>query len=891
VRRGCGWRWGWLLLLCWGGWASGAPLVVGEQPRQSLADHLELLLDPTGELDLAAVQAAQFQPAPSAAPGLGYRTGAVWARIQLVNGSRQPQPRWLVLQWPFQQSCTLWLLRADGRLEHSASGAQWPVAERPLPSRQILFPISLESGEQVTLYLRLAGRSATVADFALWRPAAYADALQLEAAVKYLLLGSTLVVVIYSVLGWQARQRVAMLGVGAAQLLLVVATAQLDGFGFLFIPAGEAGWPARLLNLCIVPIFFFHLVFIREFLHLPQTFPRLARVTEGLALLTLMLMPLPLLGVAPALIAKLGFTLIFCLSAVSVAAAMGRVPGAGGYLLAWGGLWGAALVRSATVLGLLPQLPFSSQLPLFGVAVAGAALSYSLHQDIRRVRLAAETDRLRLQDLEQGERERLAAAVDRRTRELDEALARAESANRAKSAFLSMVSHELRTPLHTILGYTRLLRKQSAEEVAARLAIVENSGNQLLRLIEDVLEFSRGEMRAVQLSPEPLALRSLAEQLEEASRPLAAERGNQLAIDLQAGLPVAVEVDEQRLGQVLLNLLANACKYTEQGRIWLRMERLDAGGAEAATAVVRFAVEDNGIGIAPKAQAQIFEPFFRVVGEQRQSGVGLGLAIARQLVRVMGGEIELESTPGQGSRFHFSLTLPVAEEPLAQPLEGEIIGTQGSAATVLVVDDTLDHRTYLHDLCSSWGLTVETAADGAEALARCLAADPPIQLAVVDQVMPEMDGWALLRAVRSHPALAAMPLILVSAAAARPPADLPSGMKFDAILAKPIEPPVLAALLQRYLHLEWQRRPVAAAEETSLVATPLRGEQLAQLRQLVTLGQVTALPRWADALAAAEPCHAELARQLKRLCRAVDLAGLRRLLDQLEAQQAINSTP
>lgn len=484
-------------------------------------------------------------------------------------------------------------------------------------------------------------------------------------------------------------------------------------------------------------------------------------------------------------------------------------------------------------------------------------------------------------ELDLAEQTRLAQAVASRTEELHRATARAEEASRAKSAFLSVISHELRTPLHTIIGYTQLLKKRAPDDFTDQLAIIERSGEQLLHLIDQVLDYSRGEAQPVTLQPEPVRLTALAAHLGNAGRLMAEKNANLFSVQLDSALPVAVEADEQRLSQVLLNLIGNACKYTEHGMVQLRIG-LAEGRDPAPWRRLRFEVSDSGIGIPAEKQAHIFEPFSRVAGGQRQPGVGLGLAIARQLVHAMDSEIGLDSSPSLGSRFFFELKLRethMEDEPLPS-----LIGKySGEVRTLLVADDIKENRELMQHLLSLWGFRVEMAADGAEAIDIWRRADPPIDAALVDQIMPDIDGWGFLRAVRKQEGGARLPVILISAALPQRPADYPENLTFDRVIIKPVNSETLADHLQQLLGIEWSRERKAG--NTTLPQhnfTPPPAENLAEFRAMLELGQIPAIRRWADDMALARPECGGFSRQVKKLCQTVDLEGLRQLLEQAE---------
>jgi signal transduction histidine kinase len=900
------------LLVCCrlAGAASSAPLLLNEEGHQSPGQLLALLEDPEGTMDIEAVRVADlaggFQTVAAEVPGLGHRPGAIWVRLAISNPMATPQERWLEFARPMHHSCILYRVAADGSVLRLDSGARVPVSQRPLASRNLLFPLSLAAGQVQTIYLRLESRTPTVVDLQLWQPIAYADRLGRFMALKYLGIGSSLILVVYSLLAWQARGKPAMMAAGVAQVLASLAVLVLDGFAADWVPADDAYWQTRLLSTAFFLAFGCHVVFAREFLRLPKRLPRLSRAMLVLAAGCAVVALGSLIWFQPQMSGMTPIVLAATMMGVALLAMRHERALATTYLAAWGLLWGSLALRNATLLGWLPGLRFMNDLPTVAIAISAIAMSIALHLDIRSARLAGQFARDRLLKLQRNEQERLVSAVESRTRELREAKGRAEEASQAKSDFLSTISHELRTPMHTILGYAQLLRKVVGAEIDAKLAIIESSGMHLLRLIDQVLDFSRGEAHSVVLRPEPTSIESLVAHLADSGQMLASEGDNRFNIELAGDVPAVIEVDDHRLTQVLQNLISNACKFTRGGRVTLRIARQPVSFETtsvpwvAALHRIDFSVEDTGVGIAPENLARIFEPFSRIFyGSKRQPGVGLGLTIARQLVRAMGGDIGLESTLGRGSRFFFSLvlrevldgeTVPAANSPSC------IVGHHGPPRTLLVADDIAENRMFLQDVCRYWGFNVLTASDGAEALTICRRADLALDAVLIDQFMPEMNGWAFLQAVRESPVLAGLPVILVSAARPSRPAAFPPGMDFDHVMLKPICQEELAAFLGRRLNIEWiwdVRRGNDGAVlpgRSEPVKFPPQAE-LHAFREILALGRVVALQRWADSLEQMFPDCAGFAAKVRSLCLVVDLAGLQRLLGLAESQVLESQNP
>ncbi|MCF7979882.1 MAG: transporter substrate-binding domain-containing protein [Chromatiaceae bacterium] len=502
---------------------------------------------------------------------------------------------------------------------------------------------------------------------------------------------------------------------------------------------------------------------------------------------------------------------------------------------------------------------------------------------------------------------RLLAAVEDRTRVLNQAAARAKESDQAKSAFLSAVSHELRSPLHDILGYAGLLTRQIPQQARHQLDIISESGHQLLRLINDILDYSRGEVSPIPLEPGPLSLVRLTRQLTATYRPVAERGKNQFVVELKTGDLDWVIADEMRLTQILRNLLDNAFKFTRDGRIELAIELIEARtlkaeagagagereGAEAAAeegtmgadCLVRFRVSDTGVGIPASKQETVFQPFQRLERHRSLPGVGLGLAIAQQLTTAMGGSIRLrsQSGPDSGSTFCFELRLPMGAQ-LEQDADEDlfIVGYSGRRLTLLVADDQATSRGFLSECCRGWGFEVIEAADGAEAVACFQALETPVDAVLVDQFMPRLDGWGCLQALRGMERGRQLPVILFSAVPAQRPAGYPEAIRFDGFAMKPLTESTLARLLAESLALDWEYEVASSTAEApqpdpALLSASLTAEERARLRAMVAMGQVIGLQQWATAMATQDVGRKPMWQGIEQLCRALDLQALQRL--------------
>lgn len=388
----------------------------------------------------------------------------------------------------------------------------------------------------------------------------------------------------------------------------------------------------------------------------------------------------------------------------------------------------------------------------------------------------------------------------------------AEAAAHAKSEFLANVSHEIRTPLNGILGYTQILEKDRtlSEQQKNGLGIISRCGEHLLTLINDILDLSKIEARRMELYPETFHFASFLAEIADICRIRAEQKGISLIYEILPPLPQYVRADEKRLRQVLLNILGNAVKFTEQGGVMFKVGLVShespQGTDEQAVcnSKVRFQIEDTGIGIAAEQLEAIFAPFQRV-GEyiRKTEGTGLGLSISRQLVQMMGGEIQVKSKLGEGSLFWFELVLPEMGGLAAEvkPDHGRIIGYQGKRRTILVVDDKWANRSVLVHLLTPLGFDVVEAEDGQAGLNKASQIRPDVVL--MDLVMPVMDGFEATRQLRASPDLQNVVVIAASASVFGFDQQASQEAGCDGFVSKPIREAELLAKLQTCLQLEW----------------------------------------------------------------------------------------
>jgi PAS domain S-box-containing protein len=458
----------------------------------------------------------------------------------------------------------------------------------------------------------------------------------------------------------------------------------------------------------------------------------------------------------------------------------------------------------------------------------------------------------------------------------------AEKANKAKSEFLANMSHELRTPLNGILGYAQILTRAQNLSGEQRDAVmtIHRCGENLLALINDLLDLSKIEARKFELTVDSFNFLGFLESIAKTIRVRAEQKGLEFRYQPLGNLPQVVRGAEKRIRQILINLLANAVKFTDSGEVRFRVgmhhERM------------RFEVQDTGPGIAPDRVKEIFLPFRQIKhGDGEREGTGLGLAISKQLTEAMGGTLSVSSLPNQGSRFILELELPLSSQlklPVSSAYEG-IIGYEGARIPVLIVDDNLANRSVLRAMLSPLGFDITEAVNGLEALDRVAAARP--RLVLMDLVMPLLDGFEATRRLRCLPGHEKLVIVAVSASAFEHNRSDSLAVGCDDFLSKPVQLEALLECLQRHLALVWTRRllrvnPSSSCDQESInvpMHWPAR-EVLDELKRLAAIGDIRRLLSAAEKLERTDTSLNSFASHLHRLARSFQVNNIRRFLKQ-----------
>lgn len=479
-------------------------------------------------------------------------------------------------------------------------------------------------------------------------------------------------------------------------------------------------------------------------------------------------------------------------------------------------------------------------------------------------RLAAETELQKYQASLEG-------LVSQRTRELQVARDVAEKASRSKSVFLSNMSHELRTPLNAILGFANLLSydQNLGEDSRKKLATINRAGQHLLSLINDVLEISRIEAGKAVLKVDPFIMSELLSGVQEMVNERAAAKGLKFELESLVDAAQAVNGDEHHLKQVLINLLGNAVKYTDQGSVMLKV----SSNGE----VVSFEISDTGHGISEVDQQNLFKPFFQTeYGIAKGEGTGLGLAISQEYTKMMGGQLQVRSQPGEGSVFTLTLPLPATAAPVLKQDLGRVLGLLPGQpeVRVLVVDDKEDNRELVKQYLEFAGFRVQTANDGKQAVESFIQWQP--HFIWMDMRMPVMDGYESTQQIRKLPGGDTVKIVALTASAFEEDRARIISAGCNDMVRKPLEESRIFEVMEQLLGVRYQYEASVAPAHTEIakldlsVLPPELLQKLAKVARELNLNAVRLIVKQL------EESHPEIAMRL-----GVMVQGFR--LDQIAA--------
>jgi signal transduction histidine kinase/CheY-like chemotaxis protein len=755
------------------------------RPVEPLGRYLDFFAAPGDACDIACARArfarGDFRRSDSDTPNFGL-TGSYWFRLTVRNDTARQD--WLAdISVPFLDRIDLHVLHADGRTGLLRTGDHLPMSQRPLHERNLVLPLSLPTGEPVTLLFNVENGGPVVLPLGLKTAETLAAETAEENLAFGLYFGIVLAVLLHNLLIFIALRERSHLYYVLYAATSIVTLANVYGYSILYLWPEHVWWANYSVPFMIAVTGLFVLLFAREFMELRANDPRNRLLQAGAAVLGTMIvlslvLPFP---VAVRLVYLITLPCAVGLFLLGLEQLLRGNRAARFFMLGWAVLLVALILLLLRNFALIPANFVTNYGLLIGSGLEAVLLSIALADRYHQLR--EESARL----LAESRRE-LAARVEERTRDLDRAL-------RARSEFLATVSHEIRTPMNGVLGITELLVDSGLNPRQQEYAqVIRNSGNTLLAIINDVLDFSKIEAGKMTLEQVPFSITGVINSSVSIFGAEAARKQLAFVTDIDPDVPPLVLGDPVRLQQVLNNLLSNAVKFTDAGEVRLTVHR-EAGNR------LTFAVADTGVGIDPATQGRLFAAFQQADQSttRRYGGTGLGLAISRQLIQLMNGSISFESDLGRGTTFYFTIPLVVADGDSAVPAPAEPAPRRHSGR-LLVVDDNLINQQVAAGLLRKLGHEVDTAGDGGQAVQQRFAAD--YDAILMDCEMPVLDGYAATRAIRERErrdGLPAVPVVALTAHAFPEQIQACHRAGMDDHLAKPINLRALEQVLSRVL--------------------------------------------------------------------------------------------
>lgn len=852
-------------------------------PYQELTDKAWVFEERPGHALTAqqALQAGQWQPATKARLTALRRQSTLWLRLTLDAPGGQDAEQWLEFApWRVGEIDLYSLDVRTGHVTgHQHIGPSVPIGARPIHSQRNLLPLAFVDGEARDLLIRVQSENRPTLSVRLWERAAVQAQDTGEQLQHAVLFGCVLALVAILVL------RLNLVFMMLALWLLATFLMQAEQEGYLtfqlFGNLQHLGLALRMTFWQIALISF--LTSALFLLDLRQRRNWRIFYWPGVALSAALVLGQGLLDSNTLRIVSAGLSLAvllawpFSLSRTALRDNPYRQVLLVLFLCSWlESLW----FTVNYILGISYDGLFSiaAMLIRLGIIVGITGL-FTLEQQVRRKQVEQA-----LLHSERQQNNRLEQAVAQRTRALQAAVVEANNATQAKIEFLGRVSHDLRSPLTSIIGYAQLLHAEGGA-TTRKAGVIFKSANHMLALVSDLIDYAKGTSGQTLLLA-PVHVHDVLDSVVMEARVLALRRNNTFTFTLSGNLAPVLEVDAKRLRQVLINLLDNAAKFTRDGVIGLTVSATESADDRGCVELF-FCVHDTGQGIAQQDLPHLFAPFFRSDAHE-VDGSGLGLAIVEHWVGLMGGQVSVDSTVGEGTRIGFGLTLDVASEnQIAEPqwldLSIAVPPLQGEGRKVWVVEDNEDIRNLLRDELVNCQFEVETAVDGVDCLTRLAShgAMPPA-VVLTDYLMPRLNGAELLCALRTRwPALV---VVLISATPhTLQPLGQPAQPTFDASLEKPIDLATLRQTLAQLLRLGYRvedAAPQAGSDRCRVLQQlgHLDASRLRELKALLEAGAVTDLFEWVQGL----PDELDaLATHMHALTEACDLDAVSALLDAL----------
>jgi signal transduction histidine kinase/CheY-like chemotaxis protein len=785
-------------------WLAGMPLLAAavsfdEHSRQlPLGPQLQYFEDVRGSATIADVSSAalndSFRRQTSAVLNVGYTRSAYWLRVDLNYQPQQArgQKTWLLdLAYPPLDHVDLYLPAAEGGYQlASRSGDAWPFSQRQIKQSSFLFELALQPGQAQRVYLRVASAGSVQAPLTLWAPTAYLEELTAHTYLLGIIYGVMLVMMLYNLFVYLSVRDASYLYYIFYIASIGLYQATSNGVGAQYLWADSPGIANAAPPFLIGATALFGAQFVRSFLQTTTLNRRLDMALRlmmlcGFALIVLTLVVGYSLPLKLAPYVAVPFTLLCFTAGISAWHRGLRV--ARYFLLAWSTFLIGGLIYTLMVLGYLPNNFFTLYASQIGAAMEVTLLSLAL------------ADRINVMKEERGQ---ILQESSRKLETLNQQLA---ASNQLKDEFLATVSHELRTPMNGVIGSLELMQTLDMEvELAQYQSIAAASARDMLQMVSDMLMLTELQAGRQYGGHAPFSLRGLIEHQRNLFAARAAAKGLAFTLELDPRLPDTLVGDAGKLGQCLGYLLDNAVKFTQVGTVAVHVEVLHSS---AQSLQLQIQVRDTGVGFARPAEAKLYQQFLQLDGSltREYGGLGIGLAICRQLIELLGGHLSHASQLGQGSQFSLSLALDLprgqvalsrAPSSIAAPRGAGVALRSSGECRVLLVENHMLEQLLLRGMLLKLGYQVRCVDNGGGALE--LLRQGSIDAVLIDCQMAQDDAFAICRALRQLPGCVDLPVLAISLNA---PSErercIAAGM--SEVLSKPLKFDALQDCLHHWL--------------------------------------------------------------------------------------------
>ncbi|MEX6503392.1 hybrid sensor histidine kinase/response regulator [Pseudomonas zhanjiangensis] len=782
-----------ILLAAWPVFASA--LVFDEHTRVlPLGQAISVFEDVRGDATIDEITSpalqASFRTHEQAVLNAGYSRSVFWLSLDLEYRPQALTERqtWLLeVAYPPLDHLELYLDDGQGHFRLAQStGDALPFASRQIKQNNYLFALELQPNQPRRVYLRVHSQGSIQVPLSLWSPTAYLEEQPGRIYVLGIIYGVLLVMLIYNLFIFLSVRDTSYL-----YYILYIASfglyqVSVNGAGIEYFWPDNPWWANVSTPFLIGSAALFGSQFARSFLHTGEHSPWVDRILLLLMACGAVVMVLAL-TVSYAVSLRLATSLALAFTVVIfVAGVLAWLRGmrvARYFIIAWSAFLAGGAINSLMVLGYLPNMFLTMYASQIGSALEVGLLSLALADRINAMK---------------EERTRILRDASHKLEVLNQELA---DSNRLKDEFLATVTHELRTPMNGVIGSLELMQTVDLDvELAQYQKTAASSARDMMRMVNDILAL--GELQAGKLYPlrEPFSLRGMLDGLRVQYAPRAEDKGLRFVLELDESLPDTVEGDGAKLAQSLGYLLDNAIKFTAQGEVRLRVTR---AGKEGDGLPLSLEVIDTGIGFSVPREASLYQRFRQLDGSMTREygGLGIGLAICRQLTELLGGSLDQQSQPGQGSCFRLSLPLGLPAAGLVRSLPARRAQAQAlrhaEQCTVLIVEDNAINQLVIRGMLLKLGYRVRTADNGAEALE--VLRRESVDALLLDCQMPVMDGFATCRALRAMDGCAELPVLAITAHSHSGDRERCLAAGMSDYLAKPVKFDELRGLLHDWV--------------------------------------------------------------------------------------------